>query len=115
VNKIYSETEDKGLAVISIDESATANDATVYLARHHYGWANYHDENKAMESAFQGEGVPLAVLIDARGKIVYYDFGGDEIALRKAIASLGAKFSSVAPSGSDNQPAASHRGGAIKN
>jgi hypothetical protein len=48
------------------------------------------------------------VLIDARGKIVYYDFGGDEWALRRAIAALGPEFASVAPSAPETiaQPAA---------
>jgi len=35
-------------------------------------------------------------LIDAQGKIVYYDFGGDEAGVRKAIAALGPEFASVA-------------------
>ena len=97
VNRIYSEAKDKGLAVISFDENETANDATLYLARHHYGWTNFHDESKTVENAFKGEGIPLTVLIDSQGKVVYYDFGGDDAALRKAIAALGPEFVSIAP------------------
>jgi hypothetical protein len=37
------------------------------------------------------------VLIDGQGKIVYYDFGGNEETLRRAIAGLGPEFASVAP------------------
>jgi hypothetical protein len=36
--------------------------------------------------------VPLTVLIDAQGKIVYYDQGGKQADVRKAIASLGTDF-----------------------
>jgi hypothetical protein len=41
-----------------------------------------------VSTAFKNNGIPLIVLIDAEGKIVYYDLGGDETALRKAIAAL---------------------------
>jgi uncharacterized ParB-like nuclease family protein len=52
----------------------------------------------AVYKALKGDGIPLMVLIDSQGKIVYYDFGGDERALRKAIASLGPEFTSIASS-----------------
>ena len=64
------------------------DNATEYLARHHYAWTNFHDTGNKVNAAFRGNGIPLTVLIDAEGKIVYYDFGGDEISLRKAIAAL---------------------------
>jgi thiol-disulfide isomerase/thioredoxin/outer membrane lipoprotein-sorting protein len=98
LNKIYSETRDKGLAVMSFDQSTAADDGAIYLKRHHYGWTNYHDEGKAVFNALKGEGIPLVVLIDARGKIVYYDFGNNEMELRKAIAGLGPEFASIAAS-----------------
>ena len=40
----------------------------------------------------------MTVLINAQGKIVYDDFGGDQAALRRAIAALGPEFASTAPS-----------------
>ena len=96
LDKIYSETKEKGLQVISFDQSTAADDAAIYLKRHHYGWTNYHDEEKAVYKALKGDGIPLVVLIDSRGKIVYYDFGNDEIELRKVIAGLGPEFASIA-------------------
>jgi hypothetical protein len=47
-------------------------------------------------SGLQNEAIPLVVLIDSHGKIVYYDFGNDEMKLRKVIAGLGPEFASVA-------------------
>jgi thiol-disulfide isomerase/thioredoxin/outer membrane lipoprotein-sorting protein len=96
LNKIYSETRDKGLEVMSFDQSTASDDAAIYLKRHHYGWTNYHDEGKAVFNALKGEGIPLVVLIDAHGKIVYYDFGNNEMELRRVIAGLGPKFASIA-------------------
>jgi thiol-disulfide isomerase/thioredoxin len=96
LHRIYLETRDRGLQVISFDESTAADDGTIYLERHHYGWTNYHDKGKAVYAALKGEGVPLVVLIDSHGKIVYYDFGNDEMNLRKAIAGLGPEFASLA-------------------
>lgn len=96
LSRIYSETRDKGLQVIGFDQSTAADDAVEYLKHHHYGWTNYHDEEKAVFKALKGDGIPLMVLIDSQGKIVYFDFGGDERELRKVIASLGPEFASIA-------------------
>jgi cytochrome c biogenesis protein CcmG/thiol:disulfide interchange protein DsbE len=96
LKRIYTEGKAKGLAVVSIDENNTADDGPVYFTRHHYSWPNFHDEDKAVLGALQGDGIPLTVLIDAQGKIVYYDFAGDETGLRKAIAALGPEFASLA-------------------
>jgi hypothetical protein len=60
---------------------------------HRYQWKNFHDGDRAIESALQGDGIPLIVLVDASGKIAYFDFGGKETDLRKAIAALGPEFS----------------------
>jgi thiol-disulfide isomerase/thioredoxin len=97
IGRIYADAKDRGLTVLSVDENGRADDGPVYLDHHHYAWANFHDEAKAIQTAFKGEGIPLTVLVDAQGKIVYYDFGGDEPALRRAIAALGPEFASLAP------------------
>ncbi len=75
LSRVYSETRDKGLQVIGFDQSTAADNAAVYLKHHHYGWTNYHDEEKVVYKALKGDGIPLMVLIDSQGKIVYYDFG----------------------------------------
>ena len=96
LNRIYSETKDKGLVVVSFDQNAHADDAVVYLERHNYNWTNFHDDGQAVQKAFKGDGIPLMVLLDAQGKIVFYDLGGNEAGLRKAIAGLGPAFASIA-------------------
>jgi cytochrome c biogenesis protein CcmG/thiol:disulfide interchange protein DsbE len=96
-SRIDNDFKSRGLIVISFDQDPMPDNATEYLARHHYTWANYHDTDAKISRAFQGDGIPLTILIDGQGKIVYYDWGGDEISLRKAIASLGAKTSLTTP------------------
>jgi hypothetical protein len=98
MNRIYQSTRGAGLAVVGVDENERAEDAAAYLARHRYAWTNLHDKGGALKKAMKSEGIPLVVLVDAQGKIVYYDFGGDEAALCKAIASLGPEFASLAAS-----------------
>jgi thiol-disulfide isomerase/thioredoxin/outer membrane lipoprotein-sorting protein len=91
LNSIDNDYKGKGLTVLSFDQNDVPDSATEYLARHHYTWTNYHDTDHKVSRAFKGDGIPLTVLIDAQGKIAYYDWGGDEISLRNAIAALGPK------------------------
>jgi thiol-disulfide isomerase/thioredoxin len=97
LSRIYNDFRSRGLAVISFDQDSVLEDATEYLARHYYAWTNYHDTNSKVSQAFKGDGIPLTILIDGQGEIVYYEWGGDEIFLRKAIALLGPKTSSTTP------------------
>jgi thiol-disulfide isomerase/thioredoxin len=91
-NRIYNDYKSKGLTFLSFDQDSVPDNATEYFARHHYAWTNFHDADHKVSTAFKSNGIPLTVLIDAEGKIVYYDFGGDEISLRNAIAALGPKM-----------------------
>jgi hypothetical protein len=95
-NHIYMDVRNKGIAVVTIDQDRTAENAAQYLARHKYSWTNFHDVGGKLASPFKSEGIPLAILLNKQGKIVYYDFGGDEAAVRKAIAALGTEFASIA-------------------
>lgn len=106
LNRIHAEVKDKGLTVISFDQDREPETAVKFMARHRYAWMNYHDGDRRVENALQGDGIPLTVLIDAQGKIVYYDFSNHEAALRKAIAALGPEFASVAPSQDANSESA---------
>jgi thiol-disulfide isomerase/thioredoxin len=114
LNRIYAEIKDKGMEFISfdevgdpVDEDKDAARATNYMAQHHYKWKNLHDDARRVATALQCDGMPLVLVIDANGKIVYFDFGGQEADLRKAIAGLGPQFGSVAPSG-EGKPDTSH-------
>ena len=96
-SRIYMDVRNKGLVVVTIDQDVAAENAAEYLARHEYSWTNFHDIGGKVAAAFKSEGIPLTILIDGQGKIVCYDFGGDEAAVRKAIAALGPEFASIAP------------------
>lgn len=109
LNHIYEEFRNKGLQFISFDQEAEggnnrdAKAATKYLAQHHYAWKNFHDADRNVATALQCDGLPLVLLIDANGRIVYYDFGGhaEEGALRRAIAGLGPDVAPPAASEND--------------
>lgn len=106
LNRIYTEFKGKGVQLISFDadgEDGTEGDAATankYLAQHHYDWKNFHDTDRKVARALNWAGLPLRVLIDGNGKIVYFDFGGhnSEATLRNAIARLGPNFVPVPPS-----------------
>jgi hypothetical protein len=51
----------------------------------------------ATPQLFKKVGIPLFVLIDAQGKIVFYKTGEDDAGMRKALAALGPEFASLAP------------------
>jgi thiol-disulfide isomerase/thioredoxin len=102
--RIYRDVKNKGVAVVTIDRDNAAEDAADYLVRHGYSWTNYHDADGEVARAFKDEAIPLTILIDGLGKIVYYDFGGDEAAVRTAIAALGPEFGSIATPASGNSP-----------
>jgi len=97
LKKLYSETENKGMAWISVDNDDDASTALVFLSREKIPWPNYHDQDGSLGKAFQREGIPLGVLIDAEGKITFYESGYEISELRAAIAKLGPPFSTLAP------------------
>ncbi len=95
---LEQEAGPKGLVLLSIDEDDDAKQADDYLAHHHYTWPNTQDDGK-IGDAFSRVGIPLYVLIDASGKIVFYGSGAgvsQEAALRNAIAGLGPQFTALA-------------------
>ena len=96
LNKLYSETASNGLAWISVDSDEDAADAAKFMSVQHIPWPNYHDADGSFGKAFQREGIPLGVLIDADGKVAFYETGYEISDLRSAIAKLGPQFSSVA-------------------
>ena len=87
----------KGVAFISIDEDENAHSAEKYLTRHQYKWTNYHDQSGALQKAFQRKVIPLTVLIDSNGKIVFYKNNWSDRDLRSTIARLGPQYASFMP------------------
>jgi thiol-disulfide isomerase/thioredoxin len=92
---LYQEAMPKGLVMLSIDEDEDVKTATDFLVKHGYTWPNTQDDGK-IGDAFKKMGIPLFVLLDAQGKIVFYKAGDDDAGLRKAIAALGPQFASLA-------------------
>jgi thiol-disulfide isomerase/thioredoxin len=95
LEKLYAEAADKGLVWLSIDSDEDPDVADKFIAREHLAWPNYHDRGGQYGRAFHRRGIPLGVLIDGEGKIVFYKAGYDIAELRAAIAKLGPEFSSV--------------------
>ncbi len=97
--KLHAETVDKGLVWVSIDSDKDSQLAEKFLAREHIALPNYHDLDGSYGKAFHREGIPLGVLVDSSGTIVFDKSGYGIADLRGAIAKLGPEFSSVASSG----------------
>jgi thiol-disulfide isomerase/thioredoxin len=96
LRKLYTETESKGLIWISVDDDEDADDAAKFMSREKLLWPNYHDTDGSLGKAFQREGIPLGVLIDAEGKVTFYKSGCEISDLRAAITKLGPQFNSIA-------------------
>ena len=94
--ELAKEAAPKGLVLLSVDEDREEKRATDFLAKHNYTWPNTHDDGSFHE-AFNRLGIPLVVLIDEHGKIVFWGSGEDERDLRMAIAALGPQYASMAP------------------
>ena len=102
LEKLYRETADKGLVVLSIDNDEEAQMATDFLAKRKEPWANFHLTDE-VASAFPEHGIPYLVLVDPSGKVVYSWEGLDEDGLRAAVANLGPAYAGVSKT---SQPSA---------
>jgi hypothetical protein len=94
IDHIFRKTRDTGLVVLGSDYDRDPKTAADFLKRKNYGWADYHDDLKRPE--FPHNGIPLIVLIDAEGKIVYYNNGAyDDPGLVSAVRRLGPAFATA--------------------
>lgn len=96
VNKLYEETKDKGLVILSIDRDEEAKLARDYLISRGYRWQNFHDSGD-VESVLGESGIPRTLLVDAQGNVVFDHTAFAEDELRKEIAKLGPEYASIAP------------------
>lgn len=94
--KLYEETAPKGLVWLGIDDDENPEAAEKFISQEHIPWRNYHDLDGAMGAAFQRNGIPLGVLIDAQGTIRFYAAGYETKDLQSAISKLGPEFGSLA-------------------
>jgi len=97
LGELYKAATRRGLTVFTIDENEEAEqqDAVELLRRHGFTWQNLHD-NGTTAKAFGENGIPLTILIDKNGKIVFYEVGIRMPELRAAIAKLGTPFADLA-------------------
>lgn len=93
--KLFKETAEKGLVLLSIDEDEDAKTAAEFWTKHTEPWPNFHDAEGEAQREFAPGGMPEFVLIDPTGKITYADTSFDEPTLRQAIAKLGPEFASL--------------------
>ena len=93
--KLYSQTQTHGLVWVGIDSDENPDAAEKFVSQHQIPWKNYHDLDGSIGAAFHRLSVPLGVLVDAEGKIVFYQSGYEISDLRAAIAKLGPEFSSA--------------------
>ncbi len=97
LDRLYQQTKNTGLTIVGIDIDAGASTAADFLKRKGYGWADYHfKQGPGVGLGFPNTGVPLLVLIDKDGKILYYHDGDDdEAGLRAAVSNLGPAFAAA--------------------
>lgn len=94
LEKLFHETKDKGLVLLSIDEDEDARTATDFWAKRGLAWPNFHD-NGDLARDFRQSGIPQFVLIDASGKVVFASTGDEEDHLRGAVAKLGPEYATL--------------------
>lgn len=92
---LYAQTHDKGLVWIGVDKGEDSATMEAFLRQQHIPWPNYDDTNGALSKAFACSAIPLGVLINANGKVIFYRVGYSVAELRAAIAKLGPQFSSL--------------------
>jgi len=90
--RLYEETHQTGLTILSIDVSDDAKTAQVYLRKMGYQWPNFHDSGE-VESAFGPSGIPRSIVIDPDGRITFDRMNPTAEEVRKAIANLGPEYS----------------------
>jgi thiol-disulfide isomerase/thioredoxin/outer membrane lipoprotein-sorting protein len=95
LTKLYSQTQTHGLVWVGIDSDENPDAAEKFVSQHQIPWKNYHDLDGSIGAAFHRSSVPLGVLVDANGKIVFYQSGYEISDLHAAIAKLGPEFSSA--------------------
>jgi hypothetical protein len=82
------------MTIDSDDEPAAA---TRCLARFRAVWPNYHDADGSLGKAFHRHSIPLGVLVDAEGNVVFYKSGYEVSEVRAAVAELKMRRNSTTP------------------
>jgi thiol-disulfide isomerase/thioredoxin len=95
LNHIRVSTSGTDLRMIGIDEDLHSVDAQALLKERGYIWQDFPYTHEAVK-ALGVSGIPLIVLTNAEGTIVYYHSGADDAkGLASAIAKLGPAYEGV--------------------
>ena len=70
--------------------------SAAFISKERIAWPNYHDPEGLLGKTFERNAIPLGILIDAQGKIIFYKSAYEIGDLKRAIAKLGPEFSSMA-------------------
>jgi len=87
LEKLYQENKDKGLVVLSIDENEDPQPAFEFWSKHQLPWPNVHADKSVLEK-LPPHGIPLFLLLDPSGNVVFANAGLDESSLHAAVSSL---------------------------
>lgn len=83
---MYKKHAPKGLAVISISNDATAQEAGSYAKRTKATFVVVHDPKNAIYDRLGVTAAPTNILVDRSGKVIFVEEGADVPALEAAVA-----------------------------
>ena len=95
LNQIRKSTATTDLQILGVDQDLHSSDAVALLRQREYNWRDV-PYTKEFVKALSMNGIPLLVLVNAEGTVVYYHKGADDVkGLAAAIAKLGPEYASV--------------------
>ena len=95
LNQIRKSTATTDLQMLGVDQDLHSGDAVNLLQRREYDWRDVHYTREFVK-ALSMTGLPLLVLVNAEGTVVYYHAGADDAkGLVAAIAQLGPAYAGV--------------------
>lgn len=93
--KLRATTAATDLQIIGVDEDNQPSDAIRYLKEKGYDWPNFH-LNAAAQKQLSAGGIPLLILVDANGTVVFHSLGGGNMqGLTNAVRKLGPAYASA--------------------
>ncbi len=93
LESIYENYKDKGLTILGVNQDTPRSLAKVksYISTHNITFPIALDPNTDIFQQFNGQSIPLSILYNKEGKVVYKHVGylpGDEIELENRIKTL---------------------------
>ena len=95
LQKIRASISHTDLGFIAIDEDYKGADSVQFLRRRGCDWPDFHYSNDVVKQ-LGVEKIPVTILTDSEGKVVYYHTGAEDVkGLAAAIAGLGEAYRKV--------------------